>query len=53
MLLSIASYALEGVFNVNVSFLGTSLIIIVSVAMELVNQAKSYIDAADTVSFFR
>ena len=53
ILLSIASYALEGVFNVNVSFLGTSLIIIVSVAMELVNQAKSYIDATDTVSFFR
>ena len=53
ILLSIASYALEGVFNVNVSFLGTSLIIIVSVAMELVNQAKSYIDAADTVTFFR
>ena len=53
ILLSIASYALEGVFNVNVSFLGTSLIIIVSVAMELVNQAKSYIDAADTVTFFK
>ena len=53
ILLSIASYALEGVFDVNVSFLGTSLIIIVSVAMELVNQAKTYIDATDTVSFFR
>ena len=53
ILLSIASYALEDVFDVNVSFLGTSLIIIVSVAMELVNQAKTYIDATDTVSFFR